>query len=167
MFKKLIFGMFAVFLTAACADVSVTSHVPIATDVVIRATDEMSAAPDGTFMTGVFMTLTNDTGHDVTLVGGKSDAAPMVEIHEVVDGIMRKKEGGLLIKNGESAVLKPGGNHVMLMGMAQELAAGGEVTVTLAFDDGSELEVTGPVKVVNLEQEHYHSGEPSPSMSGM
>jgi copper(I)-binding protein len=167
MFKKLIFGMFAVLLTAACADVSVTSHVPVATDVVIRATDEMSAAPDGTFMTGAFMTLTNDTGHDVTLIGGKTDVAPMVEIHEVVDGMMRKKEGGLLIKNGESAVLKPGGNHVMLMGMKEALAAGGEVTITLIFDDKSELEVTGPVKVVNLEQEHYHSGEPSPSMSGM
>jgi hypothetical protein len=64
-------------------------------------------------------------------------------------------------------MLKPGGNHVMLMGMETPLAAGNEVTITLIFDDESELEVTGPVKVVNLEQEHYHSGEPTPSMSGM
>jgi copper(I)-binding protein len=55
----------------------------------------------------------------------------------------------------------------MLMGMEAPLVAGSEVTITLIFDDESELEVTGPVKVVNLEQEHYHSGEPSPSMSGM
>ena len=55
----------------------------------------------------------------------------------------------------------------MLMGMKEALAAGGEVKITLIFDDKSELEITGPVKVVNLEQEHYHSGEPSPSMSGM
>ncbi|MEY4493355.1 MAG: hypothetical protein RL355_704 [Actinomycetota bacterium] len=159
--------MFAVLLTAACAEVSVDSHLPIATEVVIKANDEMSESMNGSFMTGAFMTLTNDSDHDMTLVGGKSDAAPMVQIHEVVDGVMQEKSGGLVIKARSSEVLKPGGNHVMLMGMKEPLIAGAEVTITLTFDDGSELDVTGPVKVINIEQEHYHSGEPSPSMSGM
>jgi copper(I)-binding protein len=139
----------------------------VATDIVARATDDMSMATDGTIMTGVFMNLVNETGHDLTLVSGKSNIAPMVEVHEVVNGIMRKKEGGLTIKTGETSVLKPGGNHVMLMGMKNPLTAGSEVKLTLIFDDGSEMEITAPVKVVNLEQEHYHSGEPTPSMSGM
>jgi copper(I)-binding protein len=167
MFKKLIFGMFAVLLTAACADVSLNSHVPIATDVVVRANEGMEDAMDGAFMTAAFMTLTNDSDHDMTLVGAKSDVAPMMQIHEVVNGVMQEKVGGLVIKARTSEMLKPGGNHVMLMGMTEPLKAGEEVTLTLLFDDGSELEVTGPVKAVNLEQEHYHSGEPSPSMSGM
>lgn len=167
MFKKILFGLFASLVITGCASVDNSAHVPVATDVVVRATDDMSLAKDGTYMTGVFMKLVNDTGHDVTLVGGKSDLAPMVGIHEVVNGIMQEKQGGLVIKAGQTAVLEPGGNHVMLMGMKDPLVAGGEATVTLIFDDKSELVVTGPVKVVNLEQEHYHSGSPSPSASGM
>lgn len=133
-----------------------------------RATDDMSFDKvTKTYMTGVFMVLKNKTDHDVTLVGGSSALAPMVGIHEVVDGVMQEKKGGLTIKPGESAELKPGGNHVMLMGMTKGLVAGSEVSVTLKFADGQTLNVTAPVKVVNLEQEHYHSGEPSTSKSGM
>jgi copper(I)-binding protein len=133
-----------------------------------RATDEMSFDKvTKTYMTGVFMVLKNETDHDVILVGGSSEIAPMVGVHEVVDGVMQEKKGGLTLKPGESAELKPGGNHVMLMGMAEGLVAGTEATVTLKFADGQTLNVIAPVKVVNLEQEHYHSGEPSPSMSGM
>jgi copper(I)-binding protein len=167
MFKKVIFGLVAALALTSCASVDNSAHTPIATDVFIRATDAVSEDGMGTYMTGAFMTLTNDTGHDVTLIGARSAIAPMVQIHEVVDGIMREKDGGLTIKAGTTEMLKPGGNHVMLMGMESPLAAGSEVTITLIFDDESELEVTGPVKVVNLEQEHYHSGEPTPSMSGM
>lgn len=167
MFKKITAAIFAAFVLTGCVSVDDSAHLPVATDVVARATDDMSMAMDGTLMTGIFMNLVNETGHDLTLVSGKSDIAPMVEVHEVVDGIMRKKEGGLTIKAGETAVLKPGGNHVMLMGMKSPLTAGSEIKLTLIFDDGSEMEITAPVKVVNLEQEHYHSGEPTPSMSGM
>ena len=165
MLKKLIFGLVAALALTGCVSVDNSAHTPVATEVMIKATEETSAM--GSFMTGAFMNLTNDTGHNLTLVAAKSDIAPMVEIHEVVNGVMQKKEGGITIKNGETAVLKPGGNHIMLMGMTKPLIAGSEVTITLIFDDESELEVTGPVKVVNVEQEHYHSGSPSPSMSGM
>lgn len=152
-------------LLTSCVSVDNSTHTPVATEVVIKATD--APTDMGTYMTGAFLTLTNDTGHEVTLVGAKSETAPIVEIHEVVNGMMQKKEGGVTIKNGESAVLAPGGNHIMLMGMTKPLMAGSEVSITLIFDDESELVVTGPVKVVNVEQEHYHSGSPSPMMSGM
>lgn len=165
MFKKYIFGIVATLAISGCVSIDESAHLPVATDVVIKATEETSEM--GSFMTGAFMNLTNDTGHDLVLVGAKSDIAPMVEIHEVVEGVMQKKEGGLLIKNGQTAVLKPGGDHVMLMGMTEPLMAGSEVSITLIFDDESELVVSGPVKVINVEQEHYHSGEPTPSMSGM
>ena len=133
-----------------------------------RATDDMSFdVATGKYMTGVFMVITNETHEDVTLETGTSEIAPMVEVHEVVDGIMRKKEGGLTIKSHESVELMPGGNHVMLMGMSDGLAIGSEITVTLKFSNGDEVVVTALVKEVNLEQEHYHSSEPTPASSGM
>lgn len=167
MFKKVILALAATLALAGCSSQDHTAHELVATDVVIRATDMMSKMEDGTLMTGVFMTLTNNSDKDITLIGGNSETAPRVEIHEVVDGNMQPKPGGVLIKAGTSEVFKPGGNHVMLMGMKDQLAAGGEVTVTLFFDNEGELEITGPVKVVNLAPEHYHSAEPTPSMSGM
>ena len=166
---KIFSVIFSAVLLASCVSLESSAHAPTVLDAYVKATDAMPADSTGmeATMTGAFMTLVNDTGHDLKLVSGKSDVAPIVEIHEVVNGMMQKIEGGLLIKNGESTVLKPGGNHVMLMGMTKPLLAGDEVTITLIFDDESELEVIAPVKVVNVEQEHYHSGEPTPSMSGM
>ena len=170
--KKLLLGiampLFAVLL-AGCSLSTAGGEITVS-GAYARATDEMSFDKvTGTYMTGVFMVITNETHSDVTLVGGSSDLAPMVAVHEVVDGIMREKKGGLQIKSHESAELAPGSNHVMLMGMAEGLAIGSEITVTLKFSDGQEVNVTAPVKEVNLEQEHYHSGEPTPapSNSGM
>ena len=52
----------------------------------------------------------------------------------------------------------------MLIGLTEPLVAGDEVTFTLEFSDGHSVDVTAPVKIVNLEQEHYESGSPTPSM---
>jgi copper(I)-binding protein len=43
----------------------------------------------------------------------------------------------------------------MLIGLDADLVAGTEVTFTLEFSDGHTVDVTAPVKVVNLDQENY------------
>jgi copper(I)-binding protein len=75
-----------------------------------------------------------------------------------VDGemVMQEKEGGLVLDAGRGQLLQPGGTHVMLMGLTEELAAGDEVTLTLEFEDGSTSELTVPVKVFTEETGHYH-----------
>ena len=166
MFKKIIIGVLAGLILSGCS-VDNSAHLPKVQDAYVKATEAMDSEGMGSFMTGAFMTLVNETDHDVTLVSAKSSIAPMVEIHEVVNGVMQKKEGGIAIKAGETVLLKPGGDHVMLMGMTEPLLPGSEVTITLVFDDESTLEIVAPVKVVNVEQEHYHSAEPTPSMSGI
>ena len=155
----------ALLLLSGCSSSAETEGPAISvTNGYARATDEMSLMM-GVLMTGVFMDITNNGSEDVTLVGGSSPAAETVEVHEVVGGMMRPKEGGLVIPAGGTETLKPGGNHVMLIGMSDQLAAGDEVEVTLEFSNGESLTITVPVKVVNLEQEHYDSASPSPSES--
>lgn len=133
------------------------------TNAYVRATDEMSEMM-GMLMTGAFMDIKNNSDEDVTLVAGTAEIAEVVEIHEVVDGVMRQKEGGVMIPAGGTHMLKPGGDHVMLMDLTGELEPGTEVRFTLEFSNGEIVEVLAPVKVVNLEQEHYdesnsdHSG---------
>ena len=119
-------------------------------------------------MTGVFMRVRNTTDSQVTLVSATSDVAKSAEIHEMVmrDGamVMQPVEGGLEILAGETGVLQPGGNHVMLMGLKRSLAPGDEVQVTLEFADGSKQALTLPVKMFTEEQPHYHAS-PSPTPS--
>ena len=127
-------------------------------DPVVRSIDAMSAKDDmGKYMTGSFMTIKNSGGSDVTLVGGSSDAAERIEIHEVVNGMMQPISDGLVVKAGKSVALRMGGYHVMLMGVSNALAAGDEVTVTLEFDDGQSVTYTAPVKDIAADDEKYGS----------
>ncbi|MFM2024768.1 MAG: hypothetical protein RLZZ56_781, partial [Actinomycetota bacterium] len=92
MLKKLI-AIFAVLF----ATVSITGCAPEATnelpktgiiieDAWVRAS-EYSAEAGG--MTGIFAKITNNGDKTITLVGGSTDAAMMVQTHEVVDGMMQ------------------------------------------------------------------------------
>lgn len=141
-----------------------SGHIEV-TNAYARATDAMSEMPSGKFMTGVFFEIKNNHDDQLVLVGGSASIAENVEVHEVVDGEMRPKQGGLVIGAGSTEILKPGGNHVMLIGLSEALLPGDEVTVTLTFDNGESLDVTAPVKVVNLDQEHYDDSSPSPMAS--
>lgn len=158
--KKKLLALFAVLsLATACAPteqaIDHTDHITVK-NAYVRATDDMSEMM-GMLMTGAFMELTNNHDESVTLVGGTCDCAETIEIHEVVGGVMQPKVGGLTIAGGATETLKPGGNHVMLIGMDGDLVAGTEVTFTLDFSDGHSVEVTAPVKVVNLDQEEYEN----------
>jgi copper(I)-binding protein len=122
--------------------------------------DDMAGMDDMEPMSAAFMLITNGTDQDVRLVGGTTAAADRIEIHEVVDGVMQEIDGGLAIPAGSTSTLEPGGNHVMLMGLTQDLEAGDEVALTLRFDDGEEIVVTAPVKDVAAGDEPYATSTP-------
>lgn len=94
--------------------------------------------PDGNDMTPIFGTLRNTTDQDLHVVGfttSLGDAS--YEIHEVVDGVMRQKEGGFDIPAGGTHELAPGGDHFMIMEYADKIPAGSAIDVTLLLDDGT------------------------------
>lgn len=124
---------------------------------VVRAIDDMSPKNEtsGKYMTGSFMTISNASDEDITLTGGSSAAAGIIEIHEVIDGAMLPMANGLVIPAKGDVKLRMGGYHVMLMELAEELKAGDEVTVTLNFSDGSKVDYTAPVKMIAMDDEVY------------
>lgn len=123
----------------------------------VTVTDAWVKEPTMPGMTGMFGLIENTGDSEVVLVGGSSDIAGMVEVHEVTaEGQMQKIEGGLVIAAGKTATLEVGGNHVMLMNLSATPAVGEEVTVTLKFKDGSTLEVTAPVKSAAGGDESYN-----------
>lgn len=109
----------------------------------------------GEGMTGVFAELTNHSDTDLTITSVESDAAGMVELHEVVDGVMRKIQGDVTIPAGGTLTLEPGGNHIMLMDMTAPLLPGDDVVITAMLSDGTKLTITALVKDTSGANESY------------
>ncbi|MBC3185434.1 copper chaperone PCu(A)C [Corynebacterium sp. zg-331] len=108
-------------------------------------------------MTSIFGTLVNDTDKDVTVESFTTSLGEAhYQLHEVVDGVMREKSGGFAIPAHGTHELRPGGDHMMVMGYAHPVAAGDEITVTLNLGDGSETELDPiPVRSIGAGEENY------------
>lgn len=92
----------------------------------------------------VYFTLVNDTKKSDRLLKLSTPVAGKVEVHrtEVLDGIARMREVAVLhVDAGQTVEFKPGGMHVMLMGLKKPLVAGMTYELDLLF------EVAGPRKV--------------------
>lgn len=122
--NKLILSLI-LLATAAAAKAQVTI-----TEAWVRGTVPMQQA------SGAFMQLSSDK--DARLIAAKSPVANVVEIHEMVmdNNIMKMRQvPGLNIVPGRVLELKPGGYHVMLIELQQQLKAGDVVPITLVFED--------------------------------
>ena len=112
--------------------------------------------------TGMFAQITSTAGGK--LVSASSPVAGVVEIHEMAmdNNVMKMRAvPGLDLPAGKAVELKPGGYHVMLMDLKQQLKAGDTVPVTLVVEgkDGKRetVEVKAPVKALNAgSQQHKH-----------
>lgn len=102
--------------------------------------------------TGAFMQITSKTGGK--LLAAASPVASVVEIHEMkMEGSTMKMAAiaALDLPAGQTVALKPGGYHVMLMGLKQPLAAGDTVPLTLTVESGGKQETLAlklPVKAL-------------------
>ena len=110
------------------------------------------ATPKGATVGSGYLKLTNTGSAPDRLIGGASDIAGRIEIHEMatVDGVMRMRPfaNGLEIKPGQSVELKPGSSHVMFMGLKQPLQQGQKIKGTLTFEKAGTVDVeyvVGPI----------------------
>lgn len=101
--------------------------------------------------TAAYMTIANAGETDDVLKGVTSPSADRVELHETKmtgEGIMQMRplKDGLLVAASGTAVLKPGGLHVMVMGLESALDEGGELPLTLEFAKAGPMEIMVPVR---------------------
>ncbi|MDK8879607.1 copper chaperone PCu(A)C [Corynebacterium sp. MSK008] len=107
----------------------------------VRAKAAKDAA-DGSDMTAIFGTLHNNSDKDISVVGFTTSLGEAsYQIHEVVDGVMRQKDGGFTIPAGGTHELAPGGDHFMVMGYAPAIEAGDTIDLTLLLEGGSTVTV--------------------------
>ena len=112
------------------------------------------ASVQGQKGTGAFMRLTAQDG--ARLVRAESPAAGVTEVHEMkMDGDVMKMRAipALDLPAGKTVELKPGGYHVMLMDLKQQVKEGDTVPLTLVIEgpDGKResVEVKAPVRALN------------------
>ena len=88
--------------------------------------------------TGAFMTITST--EDAKIVGVRSPVAKAAEIHQTMmhGGVNHMHAAdSVALPAGKPVELKPGGYHVMLMGLAKPVAAGAKVPLALTIEDRS------------------------------
>ncbi|MES9991978.1 MAG: copper chaperone PCu(A)C [Candidatus Thiodiazotropha sp.] len=111
------------------------------------------AVPPGQPNSASFMVLHNKGDEGSALTAASSPAAEVVELHThtMEDGMMRmRKVEKIDLPAGEAVSLQPGGLHVMLIGLKQQLAPDQNVPITLMFEDGSSVQVDAPVRKLQM-----------------
>jgi copper(I)-binding protein len=103
----------------------------------------IQAIPPGSDATAAYMTILNTGGKALQLVGASSPAAakiePMLttEVTEKGQKVMGMESVPIMaIAPGEKLVLKPGGNHLMLIGLTEQIKEGDQIRLTLRFSPG-------------------------------
>ena len=112
----------AAFSLSAMADVAVK-------DAWVRGTTPAQKA------TGAFMEITSSEA--ASLLSASSPVAGVVEIHtmKMEDGVMKMRAMPKLdLPAGKGIKLQPGGNHVMLMDLKQQMKKGDVVPITLKIE---------------------------------
>jgi periplasmic copper chaperone A len=103
------------------------------------------ATPGGAQVASGYMTIKNNGPAADRLLGGSTDVAAKVEVHEMAtkDGVMtmREIEDGVPVAPGATVTLAPGGFHLMLVNVKTPLKQGDVVTVTLNFEKAGKKEV--------------------------
>ncbi len=108
------------------------------------------ATPNGARTGAAYLTIDNQGGAEDRLTGGTTTAASTMQIHEmkVENGVMSMREvtGGLALPAHAKTELKPGGYHIMLIGLAKPIAAGDDVVLTLHFAKAGDVTMQLPAK---------------------
>ncbi len=103
------------------------------------------ATPKGAKVGGGYFTITNAGTTADHLVGGSTDVANTFEIHRMSmdNGVMKMRAvpAGVDIKPGETVELKPGGYHIMMMGLKRQLVQGQHFKATLQFEKAGKVDV--------------------------
>lgn len=100
-------------------------------------------------VTGAFMAITSTV--DAHVVGITSPVADRVEIHEMKmnNEIMTMRAiPSLPLDAGKTVQLAPGGFHIMLFGLRQQLKAGDSIPLTLMIEDSQKRRTPVNVKAV-------------------
>ncbi|MDB5523265.1 MAG: hypothetical protein JWM58_1028 [Rhizobium sp.] len=111
----------------------------------------IKAMTPGQPVAGGFVTIVNKGKTDDRLVSVTiAEGASHVDLHEMSINndvmTMRKLADGLPVPAGQTVEMKPGGLHMMIMGVTRPFKAGDTVRATLTFEKAGQVELNIPVR---------------------
>jgi len=144
---RLSFFLLLLFLLAGCAAPPIQSAP---TGDALRIENPVARPAPAGQNSAAYFTIINPSPEGDHLLSAASGVAMFTELHETYseNGVMRMRHhaDGVPVPALASLAFAPGGNHVMLMKLRQELTPGQTFTLTLTFSDAGEIEVTVPVR---------------------
>lgn len=117
------------------------------------------AVPAGQSNSAIFMRLKNNSARPVSLIRAQSGVAEAVELHThtMDQGVMKMRQvSEVQIPGNGMTHLKPGGYHIMLIGLKQNLFAGQKISVKLHFSNGEMAVVEMPIQKVRVKSGMAH-----------
>ena len=98
----------------------------------------------------IYFIIDNRQGQADTLLSASSDAAGVVELHiskmDEEGNMTMEHQENVPIPSGEEVVFKPGGLHVMLMNLSDDLQPDEKITATLTFQNAGSVEVEATIR---------------------
>jgi len=130
----------------------------------VEVTDAWARATPGKAENGAaYLTIASPTPDRLT--GLSTPAATAAELHMmtmeeiVAGGVMRMRQlAGIDLPAGQKVALKPGGAHIMLVGLKQPLRPGQSFPMTLYFEKAGPREVTVIVEKAGAMDRDSHAG---------
>jgi copper(I)-binding protein len=159
--RTLLIGLAAAVVAAGCArpamEAGVKADIHLENAWARRAPAMAHGQPGGHGAMGpgvagngaVYVTIVNRGAGPDALISAATDAASTVELHEVVQegGVMKMRPlPRVEVPASGRLEMKPGGHHIMLLGLTRDLKPGDTVSVTLTFDKAGRMTVDAPVR---------------------
>ncbi len=108
------------------------------------------ATPGGASTGAGYFKVTNTGTTPDRLIAATSEASSSANIHEMsmVNGVMQMRplKDGLVIKPGQTVVLEPNGEHVMMVGLKRPLKQGDHIRGTLTFEKAGKVDIAYDVQ---------------------
>jgi copper(I)-binding protein len=139
---------FEIFVTLTLTLVLLVTHQARAAEGILIETPYVRAMPTLIKNTAAYLKLYNPDDQPRTLVGAQSAVARLTELHTHVheNGMMKmRRVDKINIAPNDSIEMKPGGKHIMLIGLQQDLNKVESIEITLLFDNGEQLAIEFPV----------------------
>lgn len=160
LFRAAILGTLIAFTTACQAENETPKQAQTETGKAASTTAAASvrvenayarAVPPGQPNSASFMTLVNTSDVDHSVMSASSPVAATVELHTHTNnnGVMEmRKVDKIDVPAKGRTELKPGGLHVMLIGLQQDMKAGENAQITLTFEDGTTTTVDATIQEI-------------------
>ncbi|CAA2143569.1 copper chaperone PCu(A)C [Hyphomicrobium sp. ghe19] len=121
------------------------------------------ATPEGQKVGAAFAEIKTDKDTSDRLIGVSSPVAANGEVHSMTmegDVMKMRRLDGIDLKPGQSLVLKPMADHIMLLGLKEPLKEGDLVKLTLTFEKAGPIEVEGTVEAPGAMGPHGLAKQP-------